>query len=101
MTVKEREGYWRGVLARHEKSGLSVRAFCRQESLCEHTLYAWRRRLGQKSPVSFAMVQVRREVPAGGAAVELVLTGGERLRIAAGVDVTTLRTVLAVLRERV
>lgn len=100
MTVKEREGYWRGVLLRQERSGLSVGAFCRQESLCEQTLYAWRRRLGQKSSVSFAVVQVRPETRAEGVAVELVLAGGERLRIAAGVDSTTLRTVLAALRER-
>jgi transposase len=100
MTVNERETHWRGVLVRQEKSGLSVRAFCRQESLCEQTLYAWRRRLAQRNPVSFALVKFRPEVPAVGAAVELVLAGGERLHIAAGVDITTLRTVLAAVRER-
>ena len=100
MTVKERETHWRGVLVRRERSGLSVRAFCRQESLCEATLYAWSRRLAEKNPVSFAVVQVRPETRAEGAAVELILVGGERLRIPTGVDITTLRTVLAVLRER-
>lgn len=33
-------------------------------------------------------------------APEVVLAGRERLRIEAGVDITTLRTVLAALRER-
>jgi hypothetical protein len=32
--------------------------------------------------------------------VELILASGERLRIAAGADAATLRTVLNVLRER-
>ena len=36
--------------------------------------------------------------PAGEAALELVLATGERLRISAGVDAATLRTVLDVLR---
>ena len=100
MTAREREIYWREVLGRQEKSGLSVRAFCRQESLCEHTLYVWRRRLEQRNAVSFAVVQVRPEPAATGPALQLILCGGERLQIAAGVDITTLRTVLAVLRER-
>ena len=29
----ERESFWRGVLARHAASGLSVAAFCRREKL--------------------------------------------------------------------
>jgi len=38
-----RERFWRGVLARQRKSGLSVRAFCAAHGLAETALYAWRR----------------------------------------------------------
>ena len=38
-----REAKWRTILARHGKSGLSVRAFCRREGLTESAWYAWRR----------------------------------------------------------
>ena len=40
----------------------------------------------------------RRQESAAEAALELVLATGERLRISAGVDAATLRTVLDVLR---
>ena len=48
----------------------------------------------------FALVDrsVRRQERAAEPVLELVLATGERLRIGAGVDITTLRTVLRVLR---
>ena len=99
MKAEERESYWREVVGRQENSGLSVRAFCVQEKLCPHTLYLWRRRLAEKHPVNFAVVRVRPEPREARTVLEVVLPGGEHLHIPAGVDATTLRTVLAVLRE--
>jgi hypothetical protein len=58
--------------------------------------YAWRKRLQKKEPVRFALVD--RGAARQEAAVELVLATGERLRISAGVDGATLRTVLDALR---
>jgi transposase-like protein len=102
MNADERENHWRRIIDRQEASGLSVLAFCRQEELCVHSLYNWRRRFARRPRVKFAMVEVRPETrPANAeAGLELVLPGGESLQIFAGVDPTTLRTVLAVLRER-
>ena len=53
-----------------------------------------------RATVRFALVDrsPRRQEGAVEAALELVLPSGERLRISAGVDATTLRTVLDVLR---
>jgi hypothetical protein len=50
--------------------------------------------------VRFALVErsARRQERTVEAALELVLATGERLRISPGVDITTLRTVLDVLR---
>jgi hypothetical protein len=50
--------------------------------------------------VRFALVErsPRRQERTAEAVLELVLATGERLRIGAGVDIATLRTVLAVLR---
>ena len=79
---------------------MSVRAFCGAENICAHSLYIWRRRFAQKRPVSFAVVRVRREQSEASSMLTLVLAGGEQLRIPAGADATTLRTVLAALRER-
>jgi transposase-like protein len=42
-TVKEK--YWRDQVARWQKSGLSVRAFCAERGVVETSFYAWRREL--------------------------------------------------------
>lgn len=44
----DRELHWRGVLQRQASSGLSVAAFCRQESVSAPSLYMWRRKLAQR-----------------------------------------------------
>lgn len=38
----EREAFWRDVVARHDASGLSVRAFCQGENLPESAFYCLR-----------------------------------------------------------
>ena len=52
----EKEQFWRLVLDEQAKSGLTVRAFCRQEGISEPSFYAWRRELavrdGQVTPAS-------------------------------------------------
>lgn len=55
MRTSERERYWRQIVARHEKSGLSVAAFCRKESLCAPTLYRWRRKIAKRQAIGFAV----------------------------------------------
>src|ERR1700687_1325909 len=91
---------WRERIAEQERSGLSVKQFCKEQGLTECSFYAWRKRLRGQGPVRFALVErgaVRQE-PATEASLELVLATGERLRIGSGVDAATLRTVLDALR---
>src|ERR1041384_922330 len=89
---------WRERIHEQERSGLSVKYFCKERGLTECSFYAWRKRLRKKEPVRFALVEratlqeFGNEVP-----LELVLTTGERLRIGAGVDGGILRTVLEAL----
>ena len=93
----QRRELWRQRLAEQEKSGRLVSVFCREQSLNEATFYAWRKRLIQETPVSFALVETKAAAePAP--PNELLLTGGERLRIPC--DASMLKMVLAVLRER-
>jgi hypothetical protein len=42
-----KEAHWRGVFRQFTASGLSVRGFCRRESLGETNFYAWRRTLAR------------------------------------------------------
>ena len=41
------EAHWRDVFQQFATSGLSVRGFCRRESLSEANFYAWRRTLAE------------------------------------------------------
>jgi hypothetical protein len=78
-----------------------VKQFCQTRGIREHLFYYWSKRLReQQQPMRFALVErgpARQEL-ASEATLELVLASGERLRIGAGVDATTLRTVLTALR---
>jgi transposase len=91
---------WRERLAAQKRSGLSVKQFCKEQGVSQYSFYAWRKRLRGEGPVRFALVDrgARRQEPAPEASLELVLATGERLRIGAGVDTATLRTVLDALR---
>jgi len=91
---------WHERITEQERSGMSVRGFCKTRGLAEHVFYYWRKRLrSQKQPVRFALVE-RGAAPDSvlKTELELVLATGERLRISTGVDAGTLRTVLEALR---
>jgi hypothetical protein len=98
--VASKTDQWRERIAEQERSGVSVRLFCRERGLTEYSFYAWRRRLRQQDPVRFALVErgpAQQEI-AIDANLELLLATGDRLRISAGVDAATLRTVIDALR---
>lgn len=90
---------WRARIAAQRQSGVSVKQFCAQQGVTEQSFYYWRKRLQTPSSMRFALVEAEpRRGPAEHAALELVLTTGERLRIGARVDAATLQQVLEVLR---
>ena len=99
--VASKGDQWRERIAAQERSGMSVKRFCKEQRFVEHQFYYWRKRLqNRQEPVRFALVErgAMPTGPAGQAELELVLATGERLRIGAGVNATTLRTVLEALR---
>ena len=102
-TVEERvaaspRDQWRERIAEHARSGLSIKQFCKDRGIAEHAFYAWRRRLRETEPVRFALVDGAGGPHASEWNLELTFLTGERLRIGAGVDATTLRIVLEALR---
>src|SRR3954469_16073305 len=52
---------WRERVVDQERSGVSIRAYCQERELCEHSFFSWRRRLRMDGPVRFALVENRRE----------------------------------------
>jgi hypothetical protein len=96
-----RREFWQDLIHRQARSGQQVRAFCSGHGVTEQSFYGWKKRLSGEAPVSFALVAADGSGEKQDAALELDLGSGQWLRIACGVDAATLRTVLAVLRERV
>ena len=99
-TTKGQE-YWRDRIAEQERSGIPIARFCKDHGLVEQTFYLWRKRLRNEQPLRFALVQAGRGSQPSGVehALELILSGGERLRIGADVNADALRTVLEALRR--
>jgi hypothetical protein len=92
---------WRARIAEQERSGLSVKQFCKERGLTAWSFYDWRKRLRESAaPVRFALVERRpgSQKPATSADVEIVFAGGEQLRIRSGADGATLRIVIEALR---
>ena len=91
---------WAERIAAQGRSGMSVKQFCNEQGLTQCSFYAWRKRLQERGPVRFALVErsALRQEHTAEPILELVLATGERLRISPGADITTLRTVLDVLR---
>ena len=94
MTDQKRE-YWGKLIAEQEASGQTIRAFCKERGISDHSFYFWRNRLGTSEPVQFALLKT----VASAATLELILAGGEQLRIGKGVDAATLRVVLDAVRR--
>jgi transposase-like protein len=97
----DRQQHWKAVIAEQKQSGQTVESFCQQRGVTQQSFYQWRKRLGAaQAPVRFALVATGKPQARESAAMELVLRSGHCLRIAAGVDGATLRTVLEVLEAR-
>jgi hypothetical protein len=48
---------WREQIGEQERSGLSVKQFCKEQGFTEYSFYAWRKRLRGQGPVRFALVE--------------------------------------------
>src|SRR5260370_25402118 len=72
---------WAERIAAQQRSGISVKQFCKEQGVTEGSFYAWRKRLQKEEPVRFALVdrRVAQQEPATEAALELVLATGERV----------------------
>lgn len=105
----ERATYWERVLREQAGSGATVRAFCRERQLAEHSFYWWRRRLsgtaprrqrrGSASQEFVEVVAAGRPAEPGWSGVALQLDDRVRILVERGFDAETLRSVLGALAE--
>jgi hypothetical protein len=96
---------WVRLFREKQASGMSVAAFCRKRQIPVHQYYWWQRQLRHcdvqntdqpLSPGPFVPVRVSLVSPM----IEVVHPGGCIVRVVAGIDVQSLRNVLAALEGR-
>ena len=111
---RKKEVFWRRMMGAQPRSGLSVRAWCREHALRESSFYWWRRQLAlrDEAPRATTLVPVRvvaeldsdrredgderDDRNAGGASrLEIVFPDARRVRVVGPVDRRALTDVLA------
>ena len=96
---------WARRVARWKRSGKTAAAFALEEGLNVHTLRWWNGRLdslqGETREVELVPLQITQSeaLSSRNASIEITTERGHVVRVRAGVDAATLRTVLAVLDE--
>ena len=116
----EKQEYWRSVLRRQKRSGLSVRQFCTEHRLSQASFYSWKRKIASRDrqagirsggkgrkrsrtqtvtkpdEKTAVFIPVRLGAAAGGV-LEVVHPRGYVVRVPAVFDENSLRQVLHVL----
>ena len=104
---KDQRQFWQMAIETWQASGMSVSKFCEAEGLSESSFYIWRKKFVQAddaatgkqkklSPSAFIEVAIPKNNPA---ALELILSSGNTLRISSGADSATLNDVISVLQQ--
>ena len=97
----EREQFWRQFIRDQQRSGSSIKAFCRSRGVAEPSFFAWRKKLAltrrAEAQDDFVAVRVTREPIGRAGNIEIVLDRGRSVRVEPGFDRQVLRDILAVL----
>ena len=103
MSKQERLENWTARIMACRSSGMTVRAWCRENGLSEKTYYYWQRRLfqtlsEQKTVYKTAFAEVTPPVCSGNVAVTVRIAGAVA-DIHPGADAATVETVLRILKS--
>lgn len=100
MTKRSKKAWtkWRRLVSEQSRSGQSVKAFCREHSLCRPYFFVWKKRLEEGTPTKFLEVQVAEHGPStsGDSSVEIRLRNGRSLMVRSGFDAEHVRALLRV-----
>jgi len=97
MTRAERTRYWTDSVERQAASGMSGRAWCRENEVNLDRFYSWRRKLAASSAGGFIKLRTGSEE----AGIRIRLGAEPSIEVDRGFDPATLRAVLAALHPAV
>ncbi len=93
---------WAGRISECRNSGQNVKAWCKENGVCEQTYYKWQRRLFEmaqaQQEVQFAEITPVQSVRCGNVAVTVRIAGTEA-DIHSGADAATVEAVLRILKS--
>ena len=93
---------WAGRISECRSSGQKVKAWCKENGVCEQTYYKWQRRLFEmaqmQQEVQFAEITPAQSVRCSNIAVTVRIAGAEA-DVHSGADVATVETVLRILKS--
>jgi hypothetical protein len=96
MKQDSRSAQWARIISGFDAAQTTVRAYCQQQNINEHSFYCWRRRLSKESaaskPLTFRVIEHKLAAQP----VEIKLTNGAILRVAC--EEQAIRTVLAAMK---
>jgi len=95
--AQQRLAYWTDAVTRCRSSGLSVKAWCSQEGICEKTYYYWQRKIYNAACQQTEFV----EMPCASvtsAVVAEVSINGITAGIRNGADTATLQNLMAAMK---
>jgi hypothetical protein len=112
----QKEAYWRGVVKRQARSGLSVLGFCAEQDISEASFYGWRKKLARRDQEKVAPSSRPSKIESADSAngqafiplavadsehaLEVIHPLGYRVRITGEVNARSLKQVLDALEER-
>ena len=102
MNQQNKLALWAGRISECRNSGQNVKAWCRENGVCEQTYYKWQKRLFERAQfqqeVQFAEVTPVQSVRSANVAVTVRIAGAEA-DIHSGADTATVETVLRILKS--
>ena len=103
---RERERFWRRVIADYPGSGMSVLAWCDEHGVSAPSFYVWRRKLSQpdarrksRQPSLVPVEIIPPAVDDSRAPLEIELPSRARVRVWPDCDLELLRQVVATLQQ--
>jgi len=100
MRIKERRDYWRALIEKHAKSGMSAVAFCKEQKINPQRFYSWRKRFNRDTHKARGFIRLVPTSETGRSGIRIQLNHGIAVEVDKGFDPVTLRETIDALSDR-
>ena len=91
---------WQEIIKNQEESGLTAAAYCREQGLCKHGFYGWRKQLAITNKSSKnGFVEIKPQLSSVPQVIHVETPKGFRLTFPQGADTKSIRNIIASLEQ--